>query len=121
MSEDNGSDKEVDKPKKTVPQNLTPVTIMVVNIISSVWSRNLLKMLLDSGSATIMIHKNAYLGTISHVRSSAAGKNTNQQKAFIFQSDTCKYYVILFADFLTKTGLVVKYSTVTIERFDNKL
>ena len=30
ISEDNGSDKEVDKPKKNVPQNLTPVTIMVV-------------------------------------------------------------------------------------------
>ncbi len=28
--EDNGSNKEVDKPKKTVPQNLTPVTIMMV-------------------------------------------------------------------------------------------
>ncbi len=39
ISEDNGSVKEVDKPKKTVPQNLTPVTIMVVDIISSVRSR----------------------------------------------------------------------------------
>ena len=29
-----GSDKEVDKPKKNVPQNLTPVTIMVVDTIS---------------------------------------------------------------------------------------
>ncbi len=27
ISEDNGSSKEVDKPKKNVPQNLTPVTI----------------------------------------------------------------------------------------------
>jgi hypothetical protein len=34
--EDNGSKKEVDKPKKTVPQNLTPVTIMVVDTISAV-------------------------------------------------------------------------------------
>ncbi len=31
ISEDNGSEKEVDKPKKTVLQNLTPVTIMVVD------------------------------------------------------------------------------------------
>ncbi len=34
ISEDNGSDKEVDKTEKNVPQNLTPVTIMVVDIIS---------------------------------------------------------------------------------------
>jgi hypothetical protein len=36
ISEDNGSDKEVDKPKKTVPQNPTPVRIMVVDTIYSV-------------------------------------------------------------------------------------
>jgi hypothetical protein len=28
---DNGSNKEGDKPKKTVPQNITPLTIMVVD------------------------------------------------------------------------------------------
>jgi hypothetical protein len=42
ISEDNGSGKEVDKPKKNVCQNLTPVTIMVVDTISSVRSRRLL-------------------------------------------------------------------------------
>jgi hypothetical protein len=47
-SEDNGSDKEVDKPEKTVPQNLTTVRIMVVETISSVRLRTLLKVLLDS-------------------------------------------------------------------------
>jgi hypothetical protein len=52
ITEVNGSDKEVDKPKKTVPQNLTPVTIMVVDTISSVRSRTLLRVLLDSGSTT---------------------------------------------------------------------
>jgi hypothetical protein len=39
--EDNGSSREKDKPKKTVPQNLTPVTIMVVDTISSVRSRTM--------------------------------------------------------------------------------
>jgi hypothetical protein len=39
-SEDDGSDKEVVKPKKNVPQNLTPVTIMVVDTISSVRSKD---------------------------------------------------------------------------------
>ncbi len=57
ISEDNGSDKEVDKPKKTVPQNLTPVTIMVVDTISSVRSGRLLRVLLDLGSTTTLINK----------------------------------------------------------------
>ncbi len=57
IAEDNGSDKEVDKPKKTAPQNLTPVTIMVVDTISSVRSRRLLRVLLDSGSTTTLINK----------------------------------------------------------------
>ncbi len=74
--EDNGSSREEDKPKKTVPQNLTPVTIMVVDTISSVRSRTLLlKVLLDSESTTTLINKNAYLGTVSHVRSPSAGKS----------------------------------------------
>jgi hypothetical protein len=57
ISEDNGSDKEADKPKKNVPQNLTPVTIMVVDTISSVRSRRLLKILRDSGSTTTLVNK----------------------------------------------------------------
>ncbi len=74
MYEDNGSSREEDKPKKTVPQNLTPVMIMVVDTISSVRSRTLLKVLLDSESTTTLLNKNAHLGTVSHVRSPAAGK-----------------------------------------------
>jgi hypothetical protein len=58
IAEDSDSDNEVDKPKKTVPQNLTPVVIMVVNTISSasVRSRTLLRVLLDSGSTTTLIY-----------------------------------------------------------------
>jgi hypothetical protein len=74
IHEDNGSSREEDKPKKTFPQNLTPVTIMVEDTISSVRSRILLKVLLDSESTMTLINKNAYLGTVSHVRSPAAGK-----------------------------------------------
>jgi hypothetical protein len=48
-------------------------------------------------------------------------RNVNQQKALVFQSETCKYDVILGADFLTKTGIDVKYSTGTMEWFDNEL
>jgi hypothetical protein len=49
ISKDNGSDKEMDKPKKYVLQNLTPVAIVVVDPISSVRSRSLLIILCDSG------------------------------------------------------------------------
>ncbi len=47
--------------------------------------------------------------------------NIDQQKALIFDADSCKYDVILGADFLSKAGIDVKYSTRTIELFDNKL
>jgi hypothetical protein len=57
ISKENGSNKEVDKPKKNVPQDLTPVMIMVVDIISLVRSRRLLKILLDSGSTTTLVNK----------------------------------------------------------------
>jgi hypothetical protein len=48
-------------------------------------------------------------------------RNVNQQKALVFQSETCKYDAILGADFLTKTGIDVKYSTGTMEWFNNEL
>ena len=48
-------------------------------------------------------------------------RNVDQQKAIVFESKTCKYDVILGADFLTKTGIDVKYSTRTIEWFENEL
>jgi hypothetical protein len=149
IAEDSDNDKEVDKPKKTVPQNLTPVTIMVVDTISSVRSRTLLRVLLNSGSTTKLITKrclprnckpqeidssrkvNTLAGTYTstevvimcNLRLPKVDKNGNvdQQKALVFQSQTCKYDVILSADFLTKTGIDVKYSTGTMEQFDNDL
>ena len=48
-------------------------------------------------------------------------RNVEQQKALIFESETCKYDVIFCADFLTRTGIDVKYSTGTIEWFENEL
>jgi hypothetical protein len=48
-------------------------------------------------------------------------RNIDQQKALVFQSETCKYDVILGADFLTKTGIDVKDSTGTMEWFHNEL
>ncbi len=55
--EDNGRNNKVEQTKKVFPQKLTPVTILVVDTISSVRSRKLLKVLLDSGSATTFINK----------------------------------------------------------------
>jgi hypothetical protein len=48
-------------------------------------------------------------------------RNVDQQKKLVFQSETCKYDVILGADFMTKTGINVKYSTGTMEWFNNEL
>jgi hypothetical protein len=48
-------------------------------------------------------------------------RNIEQQIALIFESDICRYDVILGADFLTKTGIDVRYSTSTIEWFENEL
>jgi hypothetical protein len=47
--------------------------------------------------------------------------NMDLQKALIFYADSCRYDVILGADFLSKTGIDVKYSTGTIEWFHNEL
>jgi hypothetical protein len=149
IAEDNNSDKEVDKPKNTVSQNLTPVTIMVVDTISSIRSRTLLRVLLDSGSTTTLVNKrclprkckpqeinnckkvNTLAGTYTstevvimrNLRLPEFNKkrNVNQQKALVFQSETCKYNVILGAVFLTKTGIDAKYSTGTMEWFNNEV
>jgi hypothetical protein len=125
------------------------VTIMVADIIDAVRSRKLLKVSLDSGSTTTLINKkclpkkcrscqisqsrmvNTFAGSyqssamvvMRNLRLPELDKNRNikQQKALIFESDTCRYDVILGADFLTKTGLDVKYSTGTIEWFKNEV
>ncbi len=57
MYEDDGSSNKVEQTKKVVPQKLKPVMILVVDTISSVRSRRLLKVLLDSGSTTTLINK----------------------------------------------------------------
>jgi hypothetical protein len=41
----------------------------------------------------------------------------DQQKALIFDADSRRYDVILGAEFLSKTGINVKYNTGTIEWF----
>ena len=60
---------------------------------------------------------------LCNLRLSELDKNCNvdQQKALVFDADSCRYDVILGADFLSKTWIDVKYSTGTIEWFDNEL
>jgi hypothetical protein len=42
-------------------------------------------------------------------------RNVEQQKALIFESDTCKYDLILGADCLTEIGIDIKCSIGSIE------
>ncbi len=60
---------------------------------------------------------------LHNLRLSELDKNCNvgQQKALVFDADSGRHDVILGADFLSKTGIDVKYSTGTIEWFDNEL
>jgi hypothetical protein len=134
-----------------IPQsrNLTPVTIMVADTIGTIKSRRLLKVLLDSGSTTTLINKQCLprkcqpcktsqsrmVNTLAGNYQSSAmvvmrnlrlpeldkNRNIEQHKALIFESENCKYDVILGADFLIKAGIDVKYSTNTIEWFENEL
>ena len=49
------------------------------------------------------------------------GKYIGRFLPIVSNGDTCKYDVILGTDFLTETGIDVKYSIGTIEWFKNEL
>ncbi len=132
ISEENSEEQGIINKINVLPNqsNLTPITIMVVDTISAVKSRRLLKVLLDSGSTMTVINKkcipkicqthkisknrmvNTLVGSYNtsemvimcNLRLPELDKNRNvdQQKALVFESKTCKYDVILGADFLTK-------------------
>ena len=132
ISEENSEEQGIINKINVLPNqsNLTPITIMVVDTISAVKSRRLLKVLLDSGSTMTVINKkclpknckthktekNRMVNTLAgsyntsemvimrNLRLPELDKNRNvdQQKALVFESKTCKYDVILGADFLTK-------------------
>ena len=114
---------------------------MVADTIGTIKSRRLLKVLLDSGSTTTLINKrclprkcqpsktsqNRMVNTLAGSYISSAmvimrnlrpeldkNRNVEQHKALIFESDNCEYDVILGADFLTKTGIDVKYIEILI-------
>jgi hypothetical protein len=62
------------KSNKNSPKQLTPLTIMVVDTISSVKSRILLKVLLDSGSTTTMINRKCIPRNCQTCKISKVGK-----------------------------------------------
>ena len=129
-------------------KRLTPTSIMVVDTISTVKSRTLLKVLFDPGSTSTLIKRkclprhcktcpikqerkiNTLAGScetkevvvMRSLRLPELDKNrvVDQQKALVFDGD-CRYDVILGADFLSKSGIDIKYSTGIIEWFDNEL
>lgn len=45
----------------------------------------------------------------------------HQQRALVFDNDSCKYYTILGTNFLTPCGIHLNYETGTMERFDSTL
>ena len=135
-------------PKNGTPRDssLTPISIMVVDTIGLKKSRSLLKVLFDPGSTKTLISKKALprgtnliplkevkkvttlagsmqtlqLVTLRDLRLPEFDKNRriDEQKALVFDSK-CRYDVILGADFLTKSGIDIKYSTGTMHWFEN--
>jgi hypothetical protein len=151
LSKDNRKTGEViESPPIELPskKHLTPTSIAVVNTISSVRSRMLLKILFDPGlTSTLISFKclprhckpcaitnkrqiHTLAGTCStkqmvvmrKIRLPKFNKNcvVEEQKALVFDGQ-CKYNVIFGADFLSKTGIDIKYSSGIIEWFDNEL
>ena len=137
--ETNNVKTEVKMPNK---KRLTPTSIMVVDTISEVKSRVLLKVLFDPGSTATLINRkclpknckahpinqerkiNTLAGScetksmvvMKNLRLPELDKNcvVNHQKALVL-SGQCKYDVILGADFLSKSGIDIKYCTGTID------
>ena len=117
------------------PANETPVTILTANTIGLAKSRRLFRVLLDSGSTVSMIKKSclpkhAVLTELAEQKSvtTLSGKlksqqvvtmrdlrlpefdknrRITQQKCLVFDNDNCNYDIILGANFLRKTGIVL--------------
>ncbi len=138
LSEDNGKTGEViESPPSQLPskKHLTPTSIAVVNTISLVRSRTLLKILFDPGSTSTLIsckclprHCKPCAITNEHQIYTLAGMCSvkemvvmrkirlpefdnnhvvEEQKALVFDGQ-CKYDVIFGADFSSKTGIDIK-------------
>ena len=141
---------KVPVPKNGTPRDLslTPITIAVVDMIGLVKSRRLLKVLLDPGLPGTMIKESVIpkearpvslsrdktIKTIAgqmeakqmvhlrDVRLPEFDKNRkiNEQKALVF-SNKCRYDITFGANFLTKIGMDISYSTGVMEWYGNSI
>ena len=135
-------------PKTGTPRDssLTPITIMVVDTMGLKKSRSLLKVLFDPGSTKSLISRKALPRMAQLIPLTSAKKvitladsmqtkdmvhlrdlklpevdknrRIDEQKALIFDGKY-RYDVILGADFLTKSGIDINYSTGTMHWFEN--
>ena len=122
---------------KIIPKNETPATICMVNTISAIRSRQLFRILLDSGASCCLIKKSSLprgvilkdlsngkciktlsgqvmaqqVVTLRNLRLPEFDKNRRiaQQKALVFDNDNCQYDMILGTNFLSKTGIKLNY------------
>ena len=129
--------------------NECPATICIIETISSIRNRKILRVLLDSGSSACLIKRsclpqgvtpkvltNAKLFstlagklqtqsvvTLQRVRLPEFDKNrcVNEQDALVFDNDGCKYDIIFGTNFLSKVGIKLDYDTGQMQWFDNIL
>lgn len=133
---------------KSLPENMTPITIMTSQTICGVRFEKILRVLLDSGSTRTLIHKrvlpkdaqtqllkkgkgvNTLAGTMQ-VESVARLRNVklpefdknrtfDECKALVFDSP-CAYDVLLGADALKKLGINLLYETGVVEWCGNTI
>ena len=131
-------------PKRQRP-NLVPASFLIANKIGGQVSNTLMRALFDSGSASCLIHKSAIpagvrLEQLSHSQKllTVAGQYTSMYRvpledirlpefdrhrkiegvyAYVFDAP-CRYQIILGNDFLSATGIDIKFSTNTVEWLD---
>ena len=134
---------------KVLPKNECPATICTADTIGLVRSRKLLRVLLDSGSSACLIKRSALpkgiipkeLATAKSFKTLAGklqaqqmvtlrdlrlpefdkNKRIGQQRALIFDSNSCKYDMILGTNFLSKAGIKLNYDSGNMEWYDSTL
>ncbi len=97
------SAKEAMDINKNIPKQLTPVIIMVVDTVSSVQSRILMKVLLDSGSTTTMINRKCLPRNCQACKFPTVGRQVHLQVPPLHQKWWC--YAISGYLSLTETAM----------------
>lgn len=131
-----------------LPENMTPITIMVCNTIGLKVSRKILRVLLDSGSTKTLIHRRVLpkdlvphkLGHDKEVNTLAGNmrvsevvklrdvklpefdknRTIDEVNALVFDAP-CAYDILMGADALKKSGIDLLYSIGMIEWYGNTI